>query len=111
MALNYISKSLIRDRLLDKLGKKETPVRGRCNVAGSCYSENWNIDIPESINCDQIPVEILQICNKEINDESFLNTNIWNLVNFLNETSPTYVPNLSGDNAGSRIISRCINSK
>lgn len=46
IALNYISKSLIRDRLLDKLGKKETPVRGRCNVAGSCYSENWNIDIP-----------------------------------------------------------------
>lgn len=71
MALNVIAKSQVRDRLLDRLGKKETSVRGRCNLAGSCYSEEWNIDITENIICDQIPDEIIQICNNEMNHERF----------------------------------------
>ena len=111
MALNVVAKSQVRDRLLDNLGKKESSVRGRCDLAGSCYTDEWNIEIPETINCDQIPIEIIQICNNEIEDEEFLTSNIWNLINFLNQTSPTYVPNLSGANSGSRIISRCINYK
>ena len=109
MAINIVAKGKMRDRLLSNLGKDQSTVKGRCNIAGSCQSEEWNLDIPNHIDYHAIPIEILQICDNEMQFEDFLNSNIWNLVVFLNENSPTYVPSLSGANSGSRIISRLHN--
>ena len=109
MAIHVIAKGKLRDRLLDKLGQKETAARGRCDIAGSFYSDGWDIDIPDGIDCSQIPNEVIQFYNNELSSNDFFNSNTWKLVVFLNENSPTVVPNLYGVNSGSRIFGRNCN--
>ena len=80
------------------LGKNSNPIKGRCNIAGSVNSEEWNIDIPEDIDTSNIPNEIITICRNQISQNHFEQMNIWKLTKFLNEQTPTLIPNLSGIN-------------
>ena len=108
-ALFFISKSIIREELLTNLGKKTSPVRGRCSISGSTESDNWKLNIPPSIQIDKIPNEMFQICNDQLTQEQFCKTNAWALTCFLKNNTPTIIPKLSGLNSGSRIQSRLHN--
>lgn len=94
---------------MEDLGKKKTHVRGRCKIAGSTPSDGWDKDIPIEIDLKQIPHELIGIANHEYDSDDFKSSNAWALATFLDENSPTTVPNLSGDNTGRAIINRLIN--
>ncbi|KAK8890292.1 hypothetical protein M9Y10_035065 [Tritrichomonas musculus] len=108
-AERVIAKSLLRDEFMEDLGKKKTHVRGRCKIAGSTPSDGWDKDIPIEIDLKQIPHELIGIANHEYDSDDFKSSNAWALATFLDENSPTTVPNLSGDNTGRAIINRLIN--
>lgn len=56
-----------------------------------------------------IPLEIIALCNKQMTDDDFKSSNVWALASFLDEYSPTIVPNVTGSNSGSNIFSRLVN--
>ena len=108
-AERIISYSQIRDDFRNDLGKKRTHARGRCVIAGSTPSDGWNIDLPSEIELPMIPIEIIALCNKEMTVDDFKSSNVWALASFLDENSPTDVPNVAGNNSGSNIFCRLVN--
>lgn len=106
VAINNVSKSLIREEILCNLGIKRKGVRGRCNLAGSSNNEDWKIEIPNDIDMSMIPNELIQICNNDFSQEQFLNSNSWKLTIFLNTITPTFIPKLYSSNSGAKIVNR-----
>lgn len=108
-AILILSKSMIRDELLNDLGKNPNPVRGRCKASGSTNNSEWTLNLPNDINFSVIPNELVQICNNEMTNDQFIESHTLRLTLFLFENTPTYIPNISNSNTGSRIISRILN--
>ena len=108
-AIHSVSKSQLRDNFLHDFGKSSNPVKGRCKIAGNTNSDAWVIDIPNDINTDFVPNEIIYICGNQIPFNQFAELNVWKLTLFLKEQTPTVIPNLSGDISGQRIINRLHN--
>lgn len=110
-AIQVISKGLIRESFIQDLGKSQKPVKSRCEIDGNTQSFNWNEGIPDEIKLDEIPNELIMICNGQVSKDIFFQMNVWKLTVFLKDRSPTFVPNLSGPNSGTRIVSRNHNFK
>ena len=111
MAIHCVTKSIIRDELMSQYGKNVSPTRGRSYIAGSSFDDGWVINLPEDINVSLIKDEIISIVNEKLSFEEFEQTNTWKLSIFLRENAYTIVPNLSGNNSGTRIIDRYHNNK
>lgn len=96
-AIHSISKSQLRDKFLHYFRKSSNPVKGRCKIAGNTNSDAWVIDIPNDINIDIVPNEIIYICENQILFNQFAELNVWKLTLFLKEQTPTVISKLSGD--------------
>lgn len=79
MALNCVSKSIIRDEISTNYSEKKPLIRGRCNLAGSSPENGWFIDIPGSINTENFPFEIVKICQNQFTLAQFYQTDCWKL--------------------------------
>lgn len=111
MAIHCVTKSIIRDELMSQYGKNVSPTRGRSYIAGSFFDDGWVINLPEDINVSLIKDEIISIVNEKLSFEEFEQRNSWKHSIFLRENANTIVPNISGNNSGTRIIDRYHNNK
>ena len=84
--------------MLTNISKSTSSIRGRCNLAGSVSTNGWDLEIPETITLEKIPVELFNICNNMLIQQQFMETNVWKLACFLNEFTPTIIPNLFEQN-------------
>lgn len=95
-------KSEVTKEILEKYDKEEMPIAGRAHPGGSCFSDQWNIDIDENINIDEVSKECIQLIHGKLN---YNNSNIRKLITFLSENAPK-VPEMNGSISCAKIHAR-----
>lgn len=101
-------KSEVSKEILDKYNKEEVPILGRSHPGGSCFCEDWNIEIEENIDLKTITKECKELIHHKV---SYSETNLKQLIEFLSNVTPIEIPNLRGSICGSKITARQINYK